>query len=467
MAIETEVLVVGAGPGGYVGAIKLGQLGKKVLLVDKDNKLGGECLNYGCIPSKALIHGAAQFYEAKNSANFGLNAEGLSLDWKKVQAWKTQLVGGLNRGIASLTKGRGVSLMTGEVVFTGPHSAQIKSETGEEEVHFQQALISTGTRPITLPSFPFDGKKIISSKEALDIQVPPKRLLVIGAGVIGLELGTVFAKLGSQVSVVEFMPQILPGIDADFTAPVSRKLQKLGVEVFLQAKAKSFKDLGEEIEVEIETAQEIKKVLTDVVLVTIGRAPVTKTLGLESCGVETDPQGHIRVNERFMTSVPHIYAAGDVVGAPYLAHKASREAIVASLHLCGFSSASRGAVPWAVFTDPEISFVGETEAEARARNVQILVGRFPFSASGRAQAVRSPEGFVKVIASQEDHRILGAGFVGPHAADLIGEAALAVKMGATIEDVASTIHPHPTLSEAFQEAAEAALGEAIHILAKA
>lgn len=466
MALETEVLVVGAGPGGYVGAIKLGQLGKKVILVDKD-KLGGECLNYGCIPSKALIYSASQLYEAKNSASGGLDGGSIALDWGKVQSWKNQMVGGFNRGIASLTKGRGVSLITGEAVLTGPNTAKVKTQTGEEEIHFQHALISTGTRPITLPTFPFDGKKILSSKEALELQVPPKRLLVIGAGVIGLELGTVFAKLGSQVTVVEFMPQILPGIDADFTAPVTRKLQKLGVEVILQAKAKSFKDLGDGLEIEIETAQGVKTIAADVVLVTIGRSPSTKTLGLDVCGIETDAKGHIKVDEHFRTSIPHIYAAGDVIGAPYLAHKASREAILASLHICGFSSESRGAVPWAVFTDPEISFVGETEAEARARNAQILVGRFPFSASGRAQAVRQPEGFVKVIADKEDHRILGAGFVGPHASELIGEAALAVKMGATIEDVASTIHPHPTLSEAFQEAAEAAIGEAIHILAKA
>jgi dihydrolipoamide dehydrogenase len=466
MALETEVLIIGAGPGGYVGAIKLGQFGKKVILVDKD-KLGGECLNYGCIPSKALIHSASQLYEAKNSGAGGLDGGGISLDWSKVQSWKNQLVVGFNRGIASLTKGRGVSLMVGEAVLTGPNMARIKSSTGEEEVHFQHALISTGTRAITLPTFPYDGKKILSSKEALELKSPPKRILVIGAGVIGLELGTVFAKLGSQVTVVEFMPQILPGIDPDFTAPVVRKLQKLGVEVLLQAKAKSFKDLGESLEIEIEMAQGAKTVSVDVVLVTIGRSPSTQNLGLESCGVETDPKGHIRVDEHFRTNIPHIYAVGDVIGPPYLAHKASREAILASLHICGFSTEPRGAVPWAVFTDPEISFVGETEAEIRARNAQVLVGRFPFSASGRAQAMRQPEGFVKVIADKESHKILGAGFVGLHASELIGEAALAVKMGATIEDIASTIHPHPTLSEAFQEAAEAAIGEAIHILAKA
>ena len=466
MPIETEVLVVGAGPGGYVGTIKLGQLGKKVLLVDKDKNLGGECLNYGCIPSKALIYSASQFYEAKNSAAAGLNAGEISLDWGKVQTWKGQLVGGLNRGVAALTKGRGATLMTGEVVFTGENTAKVKTAAQEEEVHFQHALITTGTRPISLPNFPFDGNKIISSKEALDLTVAPKSLLVVGAGVIGLELGTVFAKLGAKVTVVEFLPQILPGIDADFTTPVSRKLQKLGVEVILEAKAKSYKDLGTTLQVEIETPQGIKTVEAEKILVTVGRTPVTKNLGLDVCGVETDAKGHIRVDERFRTNIHHIYAAGDVVGAPYLAHKASREAILAALNIAGFSSESRGEVPWAVFTDPEISYVGATEAELKAKNVQILVGRFPFTASGRAQAVRQAEGFVKVIADKSDHRILGAGFVGPHASDLIGEASLAIKMGATIEDVAGTIHPHPTLSEAFQEAAEAALGEAIHILAK-
>ncbi len=463
MAIETQVLVVGAGPGGYVAAIKLGKLGKKTLLVDKD-KLGGECLNYGCIPSKALIHAAGQLYKAKKSAPYGLDAGSCTLDWAKVQAWKNQLVGGFVRGIAGLEKGNKVDVLAGEAKLTGPNSAEVRTSAGVETVTFEHALIVTGTRPIQIPGFAFDGHKILSSKEALELPQAPDRLVVIGGGVIGLEIGTFYAKLGSKVSVVEFMPNVLPGIDGDFVVPVTRNLQKLGVEVHLQSKAKSAAPSGEGLAVTIETPEGEKVLETDKVLVSVGRAPVTKGLGLEAAGVETDAKGHIRVNDEQRTSCPNIFAAGDVVGAPYLAHKASREGIIAALVIAGFSKEERGAVPWAVFTDPEISFVGETEAEAKARGVDVVVGRFPFSASGRAQAVREPEGFCKVIADKESHRILGAGFVGPSASDLIGEACLAVKLEATIEDVAATIHPHPTLNESFQEAAEAAVGQAIHIL---
>ncbi|MBI5631673.1 MAG: dihydrolipoyl dehydrogenase [Elusimicrobia bacterium] len=464
MALETDVLVIGAGPGGYVGAIKLGKLGKKVLLVDKD-KLGGECLNYGCIPSKALIHSAGQLHKAKKAQGLGLEAGELRMDWAKVQAWKSGLVSGFNRGIAGLAKGNGVNVMSGTARLTGPHEAEITQPSGTEAVRFEKALIVTGSRPVSLPGFEFDGKSILSSKEALELSQAPARLAVIGGGVIGLEIGTFFAKLGSQVSVVEFMPQLLPGIEPDFLMPVSRQLERLGVKVYLKSKAKGWKEANNALSVTIETPEGEKTLEADKILLSVGRAPVTKDLGLEAAGVATDPKGHIKVNERYQTSAETIYAAGDVVGPPYLAHKASREGILAALAICGFSAEERGAIPWAVFTDPEIACVGETESEAKARGATVLVGRFPFSASGRAQAVREPEGFVKVVAEAQSHKILGAGIVGPNASDLIGEACLAVRLGATVEDVASAIHPHPTLSESFQEAAEACLGQAIHILA--
>ncbi len=462
MAIDTEVLVIGAGPGGYVGAIKLGKLGKKVLLVDKD-KLGGECLNYGCIPSKALINSASLFNKARKSDS--VNSDGLAIDWGKVQSWKNQMIGGFNRGIGALAKGNGVAVMAGSIKLTGPNSAELTTPTQKETVNFQNAIIATGTRPIALPGFAFDGKQILSSKEALELPQAPARLTVIGGGVIGLEIGTFYAKLGTKVTVIEFMPNLLAGIEPDFIVPVSRSLQKLGVEVLLKSKATSFKPAGEGLEVAVETPDGMRTIFADKVLLSVGRAPITQGLGIEAAGIEVDAKGHIKVDADYRTTAPHILAVGDVIGPPYLAHKASREGILAAQIICGHAREERGAVPWAVFTDPEISFVGETESQARARGANILVGRFPFSASGRAQAVRETEGFCKVIADQETHRILGAGFAGPNASDLIGEACLAVQIGATIEDIAATIHPHPTLCEAFQEAAEAAIGQAIHILA--
>ena len=306
----------------------------------------------------------------------------------------------------------------------------------------------------------------MSSKEALELKEAPASLVVIGGGVIGLEIGTFYAKLGTKVTIVEFLPQVLPGLEPDLILPVTRNLQKLGIEVLLQAKAKSYALKEGGLTVTVETADGVRTLEAgEDPPQRPGRAPITKDLGLEAAGVQTDPKGHIAVNSLYQTNVPNIYAAGDVVGPPYLAHKASREAILAALSIAGFSGEEHGAVPWAVFTDPEIAYVGETEAEAKARGAQVLLGKFPFSASGRAQAMRETDGFVKIVADQETHRVLGVGIVGPDASDLIGEACLAVKLGATVEDVASTIHPHPTLSEAFMEAAEACLGQAIHILA--
>ena len=325
-------------------------------------------------------------------------------------------------------------------------------------------MIVTGTRPLSLPGFDFDGKNVLSSKEALELEQAPASLVVIGGGVIGLEIGTFYAKLGTRVTVVEFMPSLLPGIEADLIMPVTRNLQKLGVEVLLKSKARSWTAKEGKLSVTIETPDGGKAIEAERILVSVGRAPVTKDLGLEAAGVQTDPKGHITVNAAFQTSAANIHAAGDVTGPPYVAHKASREGSLAAQAICGFTCEERGPVPWAVFTDPEISFVGETEEQAKARGVEIIVGRFPFAASGRAQAVRETEGFVKIIADKESHRILGCGIVGPSAGDLIGEACLAVRLEATVEDVAGTIHPHPTLNEAFMEAAEACLGQAIHIL---
>lgn len=464
MPLSTDVLVIGAGPGGYVAAIKLGKLGKKVILVDKD-KLGGECLNYGCIPSKALIASSSLVNKLQKASAVGLTAASVAMDWQKLQTWKNSMISGFNRGIAGLAKGNGVTVMSGAARFLSSTEATIDSGGTSETVQFQHALVVTGSRPIAIPGFEIDRVNVLSSKEALELTEAPQNLVVIGGGVIGLEIGTFYAKLGSKVTVVEFLPQLLTGIEADLVQPVARNLQKLGVEVFLNAKAKSYSGKDGALTVTIETPEGEKTLPASKILLSVGRAPNTAELGLSAVGVNADPKGHILVNKSYQTNVANIYAAGDVVGPPYLAHKASREGILAAYAIAGKPPRELGAIPFAVFTDPEISSVGESEAQARARGAEVLVGKFPFSASGRAQAVREPEGFIKVIADKGTHKILGTGIVGPNASDLISEAALAVKLGATVEDIADTVHPHPTLPEAFQEAAEACLGEAIHILA--
>lgn len=462
--METEALVIGAGPGGYVAALKLGKLGKKALLVDKD-KLGGECLNYGCIPSKALIHAAGIAHKARKAAAVGMTAS-IEVDGRRLQSWKSALLTGFQNGIRGLAKGNGVSVLMGGARLLSSRKAEISTPNGVETVDFQRALIVTGSRPVSLPGFEFDGKFFLSSKEALELDQAPKRLLVIGGGVIGLEIGTFFAKLGSEVRVVEFMPGLLPGMDPDLVVPVARNLEKLGIKVHLNSKALRTEGEGSPRRVVLATPEGELTVEADAVLLSVGRKPNSAGLGLEDVGVKTDAKGHILVDGSFATSVPGIHAAGDVIGPPYLAHKASREGLLAACVMAGGTAPARGAIPWAVFTDPEISAVGETDVEAKARGAEILVGRFPFMALGRAQAMREPEGFVKVVADKTSHKILGTGIVGPGASDLISEAALAIKLGATVEDVADTIHPHPTLPEAFQEAAEACLGQAIHILAR-
>lgn len=464
MAIKTDVLVIGGGPGGYVAAIKLGQLGKKSLVVDRD-KLGGECLNYGCIPSKALIAAANQPYKSKKAKEAGFDAPQHKLDWNKVIAWKDQMVGGFVKNVGMLVKGSKGDTLYGSARLTTPHTAVVeKTGGGSETVEFEHAIIATGSEAVSVPGFAIDGVNVLSSKEALDLKKAPAALVVVGGGVIGLEIGTFFAKLGTKVSVVEFTDSLLPVIEKDMVAPVSRSLAKLGVDVFLSSKAKSWAKKGKRLELTVETPEGTKRLACDKILLAVGRAPRSKGLGLEEIGVELDKRGHVVVDTELLSSVGNIYAIGDVVGQPYLAHKASREGILAAQSIAGKPLEPRGAVPWAVFTDPEISWVGQTESEAKAAGLHVAVGKFPFAASGRAMAVRETEGFCKVVAEKGTGRILGAGFVGSNASDLIGEACLAVSIGATLEQVAQTIHPHPTLTETFAEACEAALGRPIHLM---
>ncbi len=463
MSIKTDVLIIGGGPGGYVAAIKLGQLGRRSVLVDRD-KLGGECLNYGCIPSKALISAAGSVHKSRKAKEAGFEDSVPNIDWDKVVAWKGQMVGGFVKNVGVLVKGNKCEFINGSAKFTSAHTAIIAKTDGSESVEFEHAIVATGSEPAGVPGFAVDGESVLGSKEALDLTRAPQALAVIGGGVIGLEIGTFFAKLGTKVTVIEFTDALLPVIERDMSSVVARGLAKLGVEVLLGSKAKAWMKKGKRLELSVETPEGERKIASDKILLAVGRVPRSHGLGLEKLGVELDRRGHVVVDSEMLSSVDNIYAIGDVVGQPYLAHKASREGILAAQSIAGRPLEPRGAVPWAVFTDPEISWVGQTEAEAKAAGVSVVVGKFPFAASGRAQAVRETEGFCKVVAERATGRILGAGFVGSNAADLIGEACLAVSLGATLTQVAQTVHPHPTLNETFAEACEAALGHPIHIL---
>lgn len=467
-ASRYEACVIGAGPGGYVAAIRLAQLGKKVILVDRD-RLGGTCLNYGCIPSKALIAAGTLFERMKRAEEMGIVAEVVRLDMEKLVRWKDGVVQKLGNGIASLLKMNGVELSLGDARFTGTRSIEVKTHKGPaQSIEAEQFIIATGGRPIDLPGLAFDGKTIISSKEALDLVEVPKRLLVVGGGVIGLELGTFFAKVGSQVTVVELMPQLLPGTEIDLVQIVQRALKKRGVAIHLESKVKSATVLGDgTAKVSVETKKGEISIDVDKVLVCVGVRPNVESLNLDAVHVQLSEKKFIKVDHTLRTNVGNIFAIGDVTGGPLLAHRASKQGIVAAEALAGRRSVyDVRAMPGAIFTDPEVATVGMTEAEAEKAGYKPRVGKFPFAASGRALSTGETEGFVKIVADQASDIVLGAAIVGPEASNLIAEAALAIEMGATAEDLALTVHAHPTLPESLMEAAEAVHGRAIHIFAK-
>ncbi len=461
-----EVVVIGAGPGGYVAAIRLAQLGKDVILVEKGDRLGGVCLNVGCIPSKAMIHASDLAWEALEAADMGITVEGLSIDLPKMVEWKDGIVKRLTGGIGQLCKAVGVEVVTGRAEFESDRRLLVHTEDqGQGEIEFEQAVIATGSRPMALDGFDHDGTTVIGSSEALSLDRVPERFVVIGGGYIGLELGSVYAKLGSEVTVVEFLPSLVPTLDADVGKALQRRLKKLGVKVLLSHRAERF-EAGEPGQVVVTTSDgEEKRIDADVVMVSIGRTPNTGDLGLGKIGVETDDKGFITVDDRQRTSVSGIYAIGDVVGGALLAHKAYQEAKVAAEVIAGEPAAfDNVAIPAVIYTDPEVAWTGLTEQEARDQGHEVLTGQFAFRASGRAMSLGATDGFVKVVADAETQRLLGVIAVGRGVSEFIGEATLALEMGAFLEDVALTIHAHPTMSEALQEAVEAALGKAVHQL---
>ena len=460
-SMNTEVVVIGAGPGGYVAAIRLTQFNKKVVLVDKD-KLGGICLNYGCIPSKAMIYASEFLDKVKKSDEMGINADNISMDFNKMQGWKDKIVLNLIKGIEFLCKKNNVSVVKGNASFESSNKLRVSDGKDVSYINFHKAIIAVGSKPVELQNFKFDGKKVISSTDALYLDKIPKNLVIIGGGYIGLELGTVYAKLGSKVSIVEMEQQILPGFDRDIIEVLEKNLEKLGVEIYIDSKIEKFEN-GKAI---VDSKREGRISLdADNLLVAVGRYPNTKSLGLENTKAKLDKNGFIGVDDNLMTGDEGIYAIGDVSTGPMLAHKASRQGKFVAEVIAGDKISYKNVVvPAVIFTDPEIATVGLSEREARDKGIKTTVGKFPFSNSSRAMTKNQTQGFVKVIADKKDKRVIGVQIVGSDASDLISEAALAIKMGATLEDIALTIHPHPTLSESLMEAAEATMGKAIHIL---
>jgi len=473
----TDVLVIGAGPGGYAAAIRAGQLDLDVTLVEKD-AYGGTCLNHGCIPSKALIHATDVAHEAGDAEELGVYADP-AVDLSKMVEWKDGVVDQLTGGVEKLCKGNGVNLMEGTATFADENTVRIGHAgegQGSESLEFEHAIVATGSRPIEIPGFSFADDPIISSKEALALDSVPDEMVVVGAGYIGMELSTVFAKLGTDVTVVEMLDGIMPNYERDLVRPVKKRAEALGVEFHFGYTAAGWEEDGDGIVVTAEPAatdggeavaesEESVELSADKALVAVGRQPVTDTLDVESAGLETDDRGFLQTDDRTRTDVEHIHAIGDVAGEPMLAHKATAEGQVAAEVIAGEPSAlDHQAIPAAVFTEPEVGTVGLTEAEAEEAGFDPVLGEFPMRASGRALSLGASDGFVRIVADDDSGFVLGAQIVGPEAAELIAEVGLAIEMGATLEDVAATVHTHPTLSEAVMEAAENALGHAIHTL---
>ena len=465
--ITTNTVVIGAGPGGYVAAIRLGQLGVPCVLVERA-ELGGTCLNVGCIPSKALISASKLVESIRHAGAMGIEVGSVSIDLGKMMTWKDGVVGKLTGGVGGLVKGNGGKVVKGAARFTGSRSLEVKASDGAvTKVAFEHAIIATGSAPSALPGFAFDGSHVLSSTEGLAFARVPERLVVIGGGYIGMELGGVWQRLGSKVTVVEYLDQLLPGFEPDLVRPVQRRFAAAGGEVLLSTRAVGWEPHGGGVRVHLEErGSGVRKALeADHVLLTVGRRPVTEGLGLEALGLRTDEQGFIAVDGAQRTAVPHVFAIGDVAGQPLLAHKASKEGEVAAEVIAGHPAAfDARAIPAVVFTDPEIATVGLTAREAKAAGHEVKIGKFLFAANGRALSLNDSDGFVRVTVDAGSGVLLGFEAVGPEVSNLVAEVALAIEMGALAMDLGHTIHAHPTLAEAVMEATLAALGQAVHSL---
>ncbi len=451
-----DIVVIGSGPGGYAAAFRAADLHKRVALIEKDDVLGGVCLNRGCIPSKALLHISQTIEEATKLEEKGVRFGPLKIELAKVRDWKNAVVGKLNKGIAQMAKARNVQVFTGVAGFNSKSEIKIIYESGSDTISFDNAIIATGSRPTLIPSIPNDHPSVMTSKEALQLEDIPKTLLVIGGGYIGLEMATVYNTLGSQVTVVEMLDSILPGADKDIVRLLQHKLKKDFHQIMVKSKVievKSNKDTT--LDVTIDNNGKMINQKFEKVLVSVGRRPNTENLGLEKIGVHLTENGFIKVDKKQKTNIANIFAIGDVAGEPMLAHKATHEGKVAAEVIAGLPAAfDAKSIPAVIFTNPEIAWTGLTETEAHSKGIEYKKAEFPWGASGKAIAIGQSTGKTKLLFNPNDGKILGVSIVGAHAGDIISEGALAIEMGADAEDIGLTIHPHPTLSETFANAAE-------------
>lgn len=461
---DFDLVVIGGGPGGYVCAIRAAQLGLSTAVVERD-RMGGECLNYACIPSKTLINVAKLYDKALNGSRYGIKVEDINIDFSLLQQWRQSVVNNLVSGVEQLCKGNGVSMIKGEAVFVDRRTIAVKEGDSAREITFSKAVVATGSKPSELPNVRYDGEVVIGSKEALQLKSLPEHMVIIGGGVVGMEIACLYSRLGSKITVIELMDQLIPGYDVDVARTLQRLCMKRGMSIHLSSKVTELTVKGQSATLQVDTGKDILSIQADKVLLSVGRRPRSDEIGLDRIGVEVDQKGFIRTDSRMVTSVDNILAIGDVRGPPMLAHKAFKEGIVAAEVAAGMSSeALWKTVPDAIFTEPEIASAGLTEIMARASGLDASSTRFPFAALGRALTAGETDGFVKVVWEKGSKRVVGVQIIGPSASDMISEAALAIEMGATLDDIALTIHPHPTFPEALMEAAEAAAGQPIHQL---
>ena len=452
---DFDVLVLGAGPGGYTAAFRAADLGLKVALIERYPTLGGVCLNVGCIPSKALLHAANVIDETAAMADHGVVFGQPEIDLDKLRGWKEKVVGQLTNGLASMSKQRGVSVIQGTGLFKNDHEMTIETADGAKTVSFKRAIIAAGSQAFKLPGLPWDDPRVMDSTDALDLKDVPARLLVIGGGIIGLEMASVYQGLGSEVTVVELTPQLMPGTDKDLVRPLQKRINARYSGIFVNTKVSSVTPADDGLHVSFEGAKAPEDTVFDRVLVSTGRTPNGNKIGAEAAGVEVTEHGFIPVDRQMRTNVAHIFAIGDIVGQPMLAHKATHEAKVAAEVCAGMKVAFEARViPSVAYTDPEIAWAGLTETEAKEQGIDYRLGKFPWAASGRALGIGRSEGSTKLLFDPSTSRVIGAGIVGPHAGDLIAECVLAIEMGCEAEDIGLSIHPHPTLSETVAMSAE-------------
>ncbi len=452
---HAKVLVLGAGPGGYTAAFRAADLGLEVTLIERWPVLGGVCLNVGCIPSKALLHAARVVDEAQAMAGHGISFGPPQIDLDRLRSWKSAVVGKLTGGLSGLARQRKVTVIRGDGRFVAPRVLEVAGEEGTQRIGFDHCIIAAGSEPVRLPFLP-DDPRVMDSTAALELQDIPQRLLVIGGGIIGLEMGCVYDALGSKVSVVELMDQLMPGADPDLVKPLEKRLRKRYEQILLGVKVQGVEALPEGLRVSFSGTGAPTPQIYDRVLVAVGRRPNGSGIGAEAAGLTVDPRGFLSVDRQMRTSQPHIFAIGDIVGQPMLAHKATHEGKVAAEVIAGEKRAfDARVIPSVAYTDPEVAWVGLTESEAKAKGIEYQKGSFPWAASGRSLAQGRDEGFTKLLFDPQTHRVLGGGIVGSNAGELIGEVALAIEMGADAADIGLTIHPHPTLSESVAMSAEA------------